>query len=121
MFSTIELFAGAGGLDLGVEKAGFDTIGLIELDKDAADTLKRNRPNWNVINDDIANVSSLDLEEYFNLKKGLSGAQPENLCHFKVFTVKTLYTALHGCPDNRQYHKKGYKNCEIGAFYPDQR
>ncbi len=41
MFYTIELFAGAGGLALGVEKAGFETLGLIELDKDASDTLKK--------------------------------------------------------------------------------
>ena len=59
-FSTIELFAGAGGLALGIEKAGFNTIGLVEFDKDAADTLKCNRPNWRVINDDIANI----YEEY---------------------------------------------------------
>ena len=80
MFTTIELFAGAGGLALGVESAGFDTIGLIEFDKDAADTLKRNRPEWNVINDDIANISCLDLEKYFCIKKGelslLSGGAP---------------------------------------------
>lgn len=49
MYTSIELFAGAGGLALGVEKAGFNTLGLIEFDKDAADTLKKNRPNWNVI------------------------------------------------------------------------
>lgn len=80
MFCTIELFAGAGGLALGIEKAGFDTLGLIEFDKDAADTLKKNRPNWNVIHDDIANISRLDLEKYFHLKKGeldlLSGGAP---------------------------------------------
>jgi len=46
---TIELFAGAGGLALGLEKVGFDTIGLIEFDKDAANTLKKNRQEWNVI------------------------------------------------------------------------
>ena len=79
-FTCIELFAGAGGLALGIEKAGFEAIGLIEFDKDAADTLKRNRPEWNVIHDDIANISCLDLEEYFNIKKGeldlLSGGAP---------------------------------------------
>lgn len=79
-FTTIELFAGAGGLALGVEKAGFETLGLIELDKDAAETLRTNRPNWNVICDDIANISKLDLEAYFSLKKGeldlLSGGAP---------------------------------------------
>lgn len=79
-FTTIELFAGAGGLALGVEKAGFHTLGLIEIDKDAADTLKKNRPNWNVICGDIANISPLDLPEYFNLEVGeldlLSGGAP---------------------------------------------
>lgn len=77
---TIELFAGAGGLALGVEQAGFDTIGLIEFDADACDTLRKNRPNWNIIHDDIANISCLDLEEYFHIKKGeldlLSGGAP---------------------------------------------
>ena len=79
-FSTIELFAGAGGLALGVEKAGFHTLGLVEVDKDASDTLRRNRPEWRVINDDIANISCLDLEEYFGVKVGeldlLSGGAP---------------------------------------------
>ena len=79
-FSTIELFAGAGGLALGIEEAGFQTLGLIEFDKDAADTLKCNRPNWRVINDDVANISCLDLQEYFGLQKGeldlLSGGAP---------------------------------------------
>ncbi len=77
---TIELFAGAGGLALGIEQAGFDTISLVEFDKSAADTLKCNRPNWNVICDDIANISCLDLEKYYGLEKGeldlLSGGAP---------------------------------------------
>lgn len=77
---AIELFAGAGGLALGVEKAGFETIGLIEFDKDASNSLKKNRPKWNVIHSDIAEISKLDLEEYFGIKKGeldlLSGGAP---------------------------------------------
>ena len=80
MCTTIELFAGAGGLALGVEEAGFDTLGLVEFDADACDTLKANRPSWNVIHDDIANVSNKDLEKLFNIKKGeldlLSGGAP---------------------------------------------
>ena len=79
-FTTIELFAGAGGLALGVEKAGFNPIALIEIDKDAANTLKHNRNNWNVINEDIEKISCLDLEKYFKIKKGeldlLSGGAP---------------------------------------------
>ena len=77
---SIELFSGAGGLALGLEKAGFETIGLIEINKYASETLKKNRPEWNVINEDIENISSLNLEEYFNIKKGeldlLSGGAP---------------------------------------------
>lgn len=80
MYTTIELFAGAGGLALGVEKAGFDALGLIEFDKDACATLKANRPQWNVIHDDIANVSCKDLGKLFSLQKGeldlLSGGAP---------------------------------------------
>ncbi|MEG1159674.1 MAG: DNA cytosine methyltransferase, partial [Acidaminococcaceae bacterium] len=79
-YSSIELFAGAGGLALGIERAGFDTVALIEFDKAAAETLKINRPKWNVICDDIGNVSQLDLEKHFNIKRGelslLSGGAP---------------------------------------------
>ncbi len=77
---VIELFAGAGGLALGIERAGFETIALVEVDKYASETLKKNRPEWRVIHDDIANISSQDLEKYFNIKKGeldlLSGGAP---------------------------------------------
>jgi len=79
-FRCVELFAGAGGLALGLENAGFETIGLIEFDRAAADTLRKNRPNWNVVCDDIANISKLDLEQYFDIKIGelglLSGGAP---------------------------------------------
>ena len=65
----IELFAGAGGLALGLEKAGFEEIGLIEIDKTACATLKSNRPNWNVIEDDIVEFSKKDLLKEFGLKR----------------------------------------------------
>lgn len=52
----IELFAGAGGLALGWEKAGLKAKALIEIDKDAVATLRHNRPHWNVIHADICTV-----------------------------------------------------------------
>ncbi|MEG1009494.1 MAG: DNA (cytosine-5-)-methyltransferase [Clostridia bacterium] len=77
---SIELFAGAGGLALGLEIAGFEEIGLVEFDKIACDTLRLNRPNWNVIEEDVIEVSKRDLLKEFNLKLGeldlLSGGYP---------------------------------------------
>jgi DNA (cytosine-5-)-methyltransferase len=76
----IELFAGAGGLALGLEKAGFEEVGLVEIDKTACETLKINRPKWNVINEDIVEVSKRNLLKKFKLKKGeldlISGGYP---------------------------------------------
>lgn len=80
MFESIELFAGAGGLALGLENAGFNHIGLVEIDEYAAASLKLNRPKWNVICEDIEKVAECNLEAEFNIKKGelylLSGGAP---------------------------------------------
>lgn len=80
LFTSIELFAGAGGLALGLEQAGFKHLGLIEKDKNAVATLVKNRSEWNVISDNIENISSQNLEKYFGLKRGeldlLSGGAP---------------------------------------------
>ncbi|EAI4316283.1 DNA cytosine methyltransferase [Campylobacter coli] len=79
-FKSIELFAGAGGLAIGLEKSGFEHIGLVEIDKNASLTLKYNRPYWNVINEDIEQVVKRNLEIEFGVKKGeldlLSGGPP---------------------------------------------
>lgn len=76
----IELFAGAGGLALGLEQAGFEEVALVEIDKIACETLKLNRPKWNVLNEDIVEVSKRDLLKEFNLKEGeldlISGGYP---------------------------------------------
>ena len=77
---SIELFAGAGGLALGLEQAGFEHIGLVEFNRDAAETLTINRPQWKVLCEDIEQVAQRDLEKEFNIKKYelelLSGGAP---------------------------------------------
>ena len=54
--STVELFAGAGGLAIGLEEAGLKCKLLSEIDKDACSTLTRNRPDWNVVEGDVAKI-----------------------------------------------------------------
>ena len=51
--TSFEVCAGAGGQALGLEQAGFVHKGLLELDQDCCATLRRNRPNWNIIEEDI--------------------------------------------------------------------
>jgi DNA (cytosine-5)-methyltransferase 1 len=60
-YRNIELFAGAGGLALGLENAGLHHNLLVEIDKHAAATLKKNRPNWNVICDDARDISFVGM------------------------------------------------------------
>jgi DNA (cytosine-5)-methyltransferase 1 len=52
-FSTLELCAGGGGQALGLESAGIDHVALVELDKTCCETLRTNRPKWNVVEGDL--------------------------------------------------------------------
>jgi site-specific DNA-cytosine methylase len=47
--SVLSTFTGAGGLDLGLERAGYKTIASIEIDPSARKTLQANRPEWSLI------------------------------------------------------------------------
>lgn len=69
-YSVVELFSGAGGLALGLENAGFSTRALVEIEKDPVATLRQNRPGWNVIHDDIANVNFSDYRHSIDVVAG---------------------------------------------------
>lgn len=72
-YKVLELFAGAGGLAIGMEKAGLKCVALNEIDKYACQTLRINRPNWNVLEGDIKNFS---FSKYYNQVDVVTGGFP---------------------------------------------
>lgn len=83
-YTSIELFAGAGGLALGLEQAGLHHILLSEIDKNACQTLRANRPQWNIIEGDVAKI---DFSAYKNKVDILTGGFP---CQAFSFAGKRL-------------------------------
>ncbi|MEI9786325.1 DNA (cytosine-5-)-methyltransferase [Moellerella wisconsensis] len=72
-FTVLELFAGAGGMALGLEKAGLSAVMLNEIDKHACNTLRLNRPDWNVVEGDVAGI---DFSQYKDKVDVLAGGFP---------------------------------------------
>ena len=68
--TALELFAGAGGTALGLSNAGFKHIMLNEKDHDACETLRANRPAWNVVEDDVHDISFLPYKGKVSLLQG---------------------------------------------------
>src|SRR3990167_1055305 len=61
--TLLDLFAGAGGLSIGFQDAGFRVVGATDFDKWSCETLKLNHPDAVVIAEDILNLKSIDLKK----------------------------------------------------------
>lgn len=76
---VISLFSGAGGLDYGLEAAGFDTAVAVDIDPEACATLKSNRP-WPVLERSVHDLKPQELLAAAGLKRGevdlLAGGPP---------------------------------------------
>lgn len=59
--SALEICAGAGGQAVGLEAAGFDHAGAVEIEPAACATLRLNRPTWHVLQGDVRAVSGRDF------------------------------------------------------------
>ena len=68
--SVISLYTGAGGLDFGFEAAGLRTAATLELDRVSCRAIRHNRPDWNLIERDIHDVSSEEILRAAGLEVG---------------------------------------------------
>lgn len=81
-YPSISLFTGAFGLDLGLEKAGFEVKACVEKDINCVKTIIANRPSLRdkIINKDINKVSASEILDVSGLKRGqaflVSGGPP---------------------------------------------
>ena len=68
---SLEICAGAGGTAIGLERAGFSHVGLVENDPHACATLRHNRPKWNVREADVRDVSASEFGRFDLLSGGV--------------------------------------------------
>src|SRR5216683_6934902 len=59
--TCVEICAGAGGQSLGLEQAGFSHVAAVEIDPHACQTLRLNRPEWDVIQVDVHHFKGVDF------------------------------------------------------------
>jgi DNA (cytosine-5)-methyltransferase 1 len=71
MLTSLELCAGAGGQAIGLEDAGFSHRAVVEIDGSCCDTLRLNRPQWNVVQADVRNFQAKTYEGVDLLAGGL--------------------------------------------------
>lgn len=88
--TVLSLYTGAGGLDLGLEAAGFQVVLCVELDKSCRATLARNRPKWRLA--EPGDVHALAPED---------ALQQADLCPGEL-------TLLAGGPPCQPFSKSGY-------------
>jgi DNA (cytosine-5)-methyltransferase 1 len=84
-YTVVSLFSGAGGLDIGLEQAGFKTVVCVENDINCRTTLRHNRPDWGLFDNpikvdsgrmvermpgDIRQIEVSELLEFAGLQKG---------------------------------------------------
>ncbi|MBB3059238.1 DNA cytosine methyltransferase [Microbulbifer rhizosphaerae] len=89
--TSLSLFTGAGGLDLGLESAGFKTTLCVELDSVCQKTLSKNRPEWTLS------------------KQGdITAVKPEELLTQAQVRSKGSLDLIAGGPPCQPFSKSGY-------------
>ncbi|MFZ1059779.1 MAG: DNA cytosine methyltransferase [Candidatus Rokuibacteriota bacterium] len=101
--TVVSLFAGAGGLDLGLEAAGFKVRLCVESDEDARETLRANRPRWKLSEPgDIHELEPADILRQASLRR-------------------RSVTLISGGPPCQPFSKSGYWSNGASAGLEDPR
>lgn len=69
-FKSLEICAGAGGQAIGLEQAGFEHVALVEIEHIACQTLRTNRPHWNVVEGDLRRFDPRPFKGQIDLLAG---------------------------------------------------
>lgn len=108
---VISLFTGAGGMEIGLEDAGFNTAVCVEIEKDCRETLRRNRPKWKLFDDDVkrdpGDIRAISAKELL----ALAGLKPGEA---------SLVTGGAPCqPFSNIGHKKGKEDPKNGDLFQE--
>lgn len=76
LLKSLDLFAGAGGLSLGLKAAGWDTVAALEYDGEAAGTYRKNFPKVKVLQEDVHAVDFSQWRGKVDLVAGGPPCQP---------------------------------------------
>lgn len=68
--TAIDLFCGAGGLSLGLSRAGFTVVAAVENDSTSVETYRANHPDVTVWDDDITELSATDVRADLGMDRG---------------------------------------------------
>jgi DNA (cytosine-5)-methyltransferase 1 len=105
--TIISLFTGAGGLDLGMEAAGFEPLVCVEMDAEAVATLRANRSKWRV----------LHAKLFPKRQSSFADLTPEEV----VEEAKGEADLLVGGPPCQPFSKSGYWHSGDSARLDDPR
>lgn len=129
---SIELFSGAGGLALGMAKSGFRHEMLVEVNRDAVETLRKNHDagqkqikDWNIRHDDIRNISFKAYRSNVSVVAGGPPCQPFSLGgNHKAFNdnrdmfPQAVRAVREACPDSFIFENvKGLLRKNFSAYF----
>ncbi len=83
-FSVFEICAGAGGQALGLEQAGFRHEVLVEIESEYCTCLKLNRPDWNVMCQDVRNIDGRPYRQKIDLLAGGVPCPPFSVAGYQL-------------------------------------